>query len=551
MLLAFQSCLTLPLRATIASMRNGLPLILLALLFSVACATPERNAGQASKALDRPNVLFIIVDDLGVKDLGIETPDEDFYETPRVDALARKSMRFDQGYSASPVCSPARASILLGTDVARHGISDWIGARIGTEQAERMLGSVMPPEYARALPHHKVTMAEAFRDAGYATFFAGKWHLGPEGSWPEDHGFDINIGGWESGSPKGGFFAPWENPNLESGPDGESLTHRLARETADYIQSEKDQPFFAMLSFYNVHAPLQTSEERWEKYREKATAMEVPEERFVMDRRLPVRLVRDHPVYAGMVETMDEAVGIVMDALDAADLAENTIVCFTSDHGGVVSGDAYPTSMLPLRGGKGRQWEGGLRVPLYIHVPGLTEPGDRTDVPMVGTDIFPTLLALSGLPQLPEEHRDGISLAPVLRGGTIAERPLFWHYPHYSNQGGEPSSIIRRGDWKLIHYYEGPRRELYQLTEDPGELEDVAAHYPEVVAELGAELDAYLVRMGANLPKPWPGYRPEMAKAQRQQALERKARLEAQHAEVHEPNWSPNVNWWDSALGED
>jgi arylsulfatase A-like enzyme len=504
---------------------------------------------QATEPL--PNILFIIADDLGVMDVGIETPDEDFYETPHLDQLAQRSMRFDQGYSSSPVCSPARASIFLGTDPARHGITDWIGAQVGVLQAERRRRSIMPPEYVRALPHEATTLAEAFRDAGYETFFSGKWHLGPEGSWPEDHGFNTNIGGWNSGSPRGGYFAPWDNPRLPSGPDGESLTHRLARETAAFIQSEQEKPFFAFLSFYNVHSPAQTSEERWSKYRDKAEQLGWKGDRFAIDRTLPVRLVRDNPIYGGMVETMDEAIGIVLAALEAAGLADNTIVVFTSDHGGVVSGDHNATSMLPMRGGKGRQWEGGLRVPLYIYVPGVTQPGSRTNVPMTGSDFFPTLLDLAGLPLMPGQHIDGVSLAPVLRGEEIEPRDLFWHYPHYSNQGGDPSSIIRRGDWKLIYYYEDQRHELYNLAEDPHELTDVAAENKATVAELSAALNAYLVRTGANLPKPWPGYHPDMAEERRAQALSIKAQWEAEQAEFLDPNWQPNPTWWDSALGPD
>lgn len=499
----------------------------------------------------RPNVLFILVDDLGVMDIGLETPGEDFYETPNIDVLALGGMRFEQGYASSPVCSPARASIMLGTDPARHGITNWIGARTGAYQAEQKLGEILPPEYERGLPHHETTVAEAFRDAGYATFFAGKWHLGPEGSWPEDHGFQTNVGGWESGSPRGGYFAPWDNPNLPSGPDGESLTHRLARETAKFIHASKEKPFFAFLSFYNVHGPLQTSQERWAKYREKAEAIGWEGDRFMIDRTLPVRLVRDHPVYAGMVETMDAGVGIALEALDAAGVADNTIVVFTSDHGGVVSGDGFSTSMLPLRGGKGRQWEGGLRVPYYIHAPGVTQAGARTNVPVAGADFFPTLLDLAGLPLLPTQHLDGVSLLPVLKGELFEERALFWHYPHYGNQGGEPCSIIRRGDWKLIYYYADQRRELYNLAEDPYEQADVAAANPQVLTRLGTELNAYLVRTSASLPKPWAGYDPEMAVIKNKRALRLKASLEKNHARLLAPDWQPNDTWWGSSLGED
>lgn len=509
--------------------------------------------GTALTAKDPPNVLFIVVDDLGVMDVGIETPGESFYETPRIDALARQGMRFVQGYANGPVCSPSRASLMLGTTPARHGVTDWIGAAVGEKQASGRLVKLMPPEYVAELPAKETTIAEAFREAGYDTFFAGKWHLGGKGSWPDDHGFNTNIAGWYTGGPgAGGYFAPYneENPNLTNGPDGESLTLRLARETANYIKSQKEKPFFAMLSFYAVHTPLQTSEAHWAKYRKKAEAIGWEGNRFEIDRTLPVRLVRDNPVYAGMIETMDEAVGIALDALEAAGVADKTIICFTSDQGGLVSGGSSPTSMLPLRGGKGRQWEGGLRVPIYVYVPGMTEAGSVSQVPFTGADFFPTLLDLAGLPLLPEQHRDGVSLAPVLKGESIPERPLFWHYPHYGNQGGEPSSIIRRGDWKLIHYHEDGRNELYHLGFDPGERNDLAAQHPERVARMHAELFAYLETTPAKFPSPWPGYREEMAEIYRQRAIERMESVEIQNSEILDPNWQPNETWWDSALGE-
>ena len=213
------------------------------------------------------------------------------------------------------------------------------------------------------------------RDAGYKTFFAGKWHLGSKGSWPTDHGFEINKGGWDVGGPRGGFFSPYNNPNLKNGPNGESLTIRLGQETANFIQSQKDseQPFLAYLSYYTVHAPIQTTESLYKKYRAKAKKMGLDkvEERYLFDRRLNVRQTQDNPVYAGMMEQLDQSVGIVLAKLDELGIADNTVVCFTSDNGGVSSGDAYATSNLPLRGGKGRQWEGGIREPYYLKAPGL------------------------------------------------------------------------------------------------------------------------------------------------------------------------------------
>jgi hypothetical protein len=266
----------------------------------------------------------------------------------------------------------------------------------------------------------------------------------------------------------GGFYAPWENPRLESGPDGESLTMRLARETAEFMKANRDTSFFAFLSFYAVHAPLETTQEKWAKYRDKAEQAGIAETGFEMGHFLPIRQVQDHPVYAGLVETMDDAVGVVLKALDELGLADNTIVIFTSDNGGVAAGDAFATSNKPLRAGKGYQFEGGIREPYFMKVPWLNVAGKQTDVPATGTDFYPTLLELAGIELKPEEHSDGMSLVPLLKGSTISERPLIWHYPHYGNQGGEPSSIIRLGEWKLIHYYEDGREELYNLKSDLG-----------------------------------------------------------------------------------
>jgi len=493
------------------------------------------------------NVLFILVDDLGCRDLGVEG--STFHETPNIDALANSGMRFENGYAACRVCSPSRASIMTGKATPRHGITDWIGAASGTKWNRN--DKVLPAEYVHNLPHDETTIAEALRSAGYKTFFAGKWHLGKEGSWPEDHGFDINKGGWEPGSPKGGYFAPWVNPRLENGPNGESLTLRLANETARFIEENKERPFFAFLSFYAVHGPIQTTEALCNKYRKKAEAMGLSnrETRFKVDRNLPVRQVQDNPVYAGMMETLDDAVGIVLSKLKETGLDKNTVVIFTSDNGGVSSGDAYSTSLLPFRGGKGRQWEGGIREPYFIRVPGMTRPGSTTKTPAIGMDFYPTLLELAGLPPMPKQHMDGTSLVPILKGGTISERDLFWHYPHYGNQGGEPSSIIRFKDWKLIHYHEDGRDELYNLTDDIGEQTNVAAKHPEKVAVLRQRLDAWLAETGARIPLPDPRYNAERKKKQRQQMRDKSMPALERKAEAYlDPDWKPNPDWWGSRI---
>ncbi|MFP6766086.1 MAG: sulfatase [Planctomycetaceae bacterium] len=451
--------------------------LLLSVLTFVVWQNPDRTV-FGDQPQPRPNVLFILADDLGWRDLSIEG--SPFYESPNIDRLARSGMRFTQGYAGCQVCSPSRATIMLGKTPARHGITDWIGAAEGTGWKRNT--RLLPPKYRHALPAEDTTLAESFREAGYRTFFAGKWHLGGQGSFPEDHGFEFNVGGHHRGSPPGGYFAPYKNPKMTDGPAGESLPLRLARETADFIDRHPREPFFACLSFYSVHGPIQSTKPLWSKYRRKAAQLTVPDHRFIVDRTSPVRQVQDHPVYAGMIAAMDAAVGIALSALDRNGLAENTIVVFTSDNGGVSAGDGKATSNLPLRGGKGRQWEGGIREPFYISWPGAVTPGSTSDVPVTGADFYPTLLAMTGQNPRPEQHIDGVNLVPLLTGGSVADRLLFWHYPHYGNQGGEPGAIVRSGDWKLIHYYEDGRDELYNLVSDPGEQSDLAAVNSDRVA---------------------------------------------------------------------
>ena len=492
---------------------------------------------------DRPNVVLILVDDLGLHDLAVEG--SKFYQSPNIDKLARSGMRFTQGYANCRVCSPSRASIQLGQFTARHGITQWIGAKSGTDWNRD--DALIPAEYLQELPDEQTTLAESMQAAGYRTFFAGKWHLGGDDSLPTDHGFDINVGGHHRGSPPDGFFSPYENPKLADGPPGESLTKRLGNETASFIRRSKDKPFFAMLTFYAVHAPVQTTRKLWSKYRDLAPALAPGQSRFRIDRTLPVRQIQDHPVYAGMVESTDTAVGTVLDTLDELGITDSTIVIFTSDNGGVSSGDAYATSNLPLRGGKGRQWEGGIRAPYYIRYPAVTKPDTTSDTPVTGADFYPTILELCGLPLTPQQHRDGVSLVPLLTGGSIQPRPLYWHYPHYDNQGGEPSSLYRDGDWKLIHYYEDGHNELYNLSVDPSEQSDLARTHPARTAQMWKQLHAWLESNDAKFPGPDPRYDPRKTEAKFIRIQTKlKQDLEQQHAAMLDPNWSPNANWWGS-----
>lgn len=510
-------------------------------LFSLLLAFPLLAA-------EKPNIVFILADDLGIKDLSCEG--STFHETPHIDAIAKSGMRFTNGYSTCQVCSPSRASIMSGQYPARIGITDWIGAATGMHWKRN--DKILPPENGSRLPAKITTVAEALKSGGYRTFFAGKWHIGGEGSGPEDHGFEVNKGGYHSGSPRGGYFSPFNNPKLDDGPAGEALPLRLAKETNNFISQQKSKkPFFAFLSFYSVHGPIQTSPHLWEKYRKKATAAGLAAERFKVDRTLPVRQVQDCPIYGGMMESMDNAVGLVMNKLKELGIDRNTIVIFTSDNGGVSSGDAFATACLPFRGGKGRQWEGGIRQPYYIVAPGVTKPGSTSSQFATGTDFYPTLLELAGLEKLPNEHLDGISLIPALKGGH-SERVLYWHYPHYGNQGGEPSSIVREGNYKLIRYHEDGREELYNVKEDIGETKDLAAENPDLVKKLSARLTAHLTEVGAKIPKPDPRFNAEKKAAQiKSLHTKKKAQLEQQHANFLKPGYQPNKTWWGSVQTKD
>ncbi len=467
-----------------------------------AALAPSAAAGPAGGA--PPNVLFILADDLGWRDLGCYG--STFYETPHLDRLARAGMRFTDAYASCPVCSPTRVSVMTGKYPARLNTTDWFGAP-QPDTAHRHWTRdkpLLPAPYVDHVLLEETTIAEALGETGYRTFFAGKWHLGGEGHYPEDQGFARNAGGHDKGSPPGGYFAPYGNPKLDDGPEGEYLPLRLARETSAFIQQDSDAPFLAFLSLYSVHTPLQARRARISYYRRKARALH--DERTMWgeegDRR--VRPVQDHAVYAAMVEAMDEAVGMVLDAIDAAGVADNTLVIFTSDNGGLSTSEGHPTSNRPLRAGKGWLYEGGIRVPLILRGPGV-QAGGVCRVPVTSTDFFPTLLSLAGMPPQPVQHPDGIDLTPVLSGApTLKRDALFWHYPHYGNQGGSPGAAIRMGDWKLIEFFEDGRVELYNLREDIGEQHDLSTSHPEKVAELRARLKTWQQAVDARFPIPNP-----------------------------------------------
>ena len=439
---------------------------------------------------DRPNFVFFLIDDLGYMDIGAYNPGT-FYQTPNVDRLAATGMRFTDGYAANPVCSPTRYSIMTGKYPSRIDATDWFTGRREGRFKPAVLNDRMPLE--------EVTLGEALRAAGYRTAFLGKWHLGPTPEfWPEQQGFDINIGGHSRGSPPGGYFAPFKNPRLEDGPEGEHLPERLADEAVKIIGQFAGDPFLVYFSFYSVHTPLQGRDDLVRKYRQKKALLpeqeEFAEEEQVWPTDTPrrVRIVQNHAVYAAMMEAMDTAVGRVLDKLAELGLSENTVVCFMSDNGGLSTSEGSPTSNLPLRGGKGWLYEGGIREPYIIRWPVVTPPGSICNTPVCSIDFYPTLLEIAGATDHSGAHVDGVSLVPLLGGsGSISDRPLFWHYPHYANQGGFPGGAIREGDWKLIERFEDGRTHLYNLRSDLSELQDVAADNPDVTDTMRTRLHAW------------------------------------------------------------
>lgn len=464
------------------------------------CVASEPDAAK-------PNVLVILVDDLGYNDIGANNPDC-FYETPNIDAFATSAMRFTDGYAANPVCSPTRFSMLTGRYPTRVGATNFFsGKRSGT---------FLPAPLTNRMPPEEITLAETLKDKGYTTFFAGKWHLGPsEEYYPQNQGFDINQGGYHKGGPYTGkkYFAPFKNPQLKpESPAGEHLPQRLARDTANFIDNNKDKPFLAYLSFYSVHTPLMGRDDLVEKYKTRAQDIQgeefAEEEQVTGNKPRRVRILQKHPVYAAMVEAMDEAIGNVLQQLEDSGVADNTIVVFTSDNGGLATSEGSPTCNLPLRGGKGWVYEGGIREPWIIRYPGVTKPDTTCSDPICSIDLYPTIAAAVNAEV--EQQVDGVDITPLLRGETLEREALYWHYPHYSNQGGIPGGAIRMGDYKLFERYEDGRVHLYNLAEDIGELNDLAEQEPERVTVMREKLHAWYKEVDAKFlqqkndgPQPW------------------------------------------------
>ena len=477
--------------------RNSLLIFLCVAFCQIFFASFQFVSAQDAKK----NFVFLLVDDLGWTDLGCYG--SSFYETPNVDKLAATGMRFTNAYAACPVCSPTRASILTGKYPQRVGITDYINQAGGNQPEKwRRKTKMLPAKYTDRLALEEVTIAESLKSAGYATFFAGKWHLGPKGFWPEDQGFDVNKGGIERGGPYGGknYFSPYGNPRLKDGPKGEHLPDRLASETVKFIEANKQKPFFAYLSFYSVHTPLIARPDLKKKYQDKKTRIRFKGPLWGKEGKRKVRLIQEHAVYAGMVEAMDLAVGKVLDALDRLKLAENTVVIFMSDNGGLSTSEGHPTSNLPLRAGKGWMYEGGIREPMIVRANGITKRGSTCDQYVTSTDFFPTILELADLPLEPKNHRDGKSFVAKLKGEKTDRGPIFWHYPHYGNQGGAPTAAIREGDWKLVHWIEDDKFELFNLGKDKSEKNEISGENAEIVEKMKQKLAKWQTEVGAKLP---------------------------------------------------
>jgi len=469
-----------------------------------------------------PNIVFILADDLGWRDLSCYG--SSFYETPHLDRLAREGMSFTDAYAACPVCSPTRASLLTGQYPARVGVTDYID---WAHQAHPRKGKLIDAPYIDHVPSHHTTYAAALRDqAGYQTWHLGKWHCGAEGSLPQDHGFEVNVGGCEWGMPQGGFFAPWRVPDPElqkaneEVEEGTFLDEYLAARATSLIRDrDPDRPFLLNFWSYAVHTPIQAPAELVEKYEAKAKRLKLDQldplvvgetnsAEHMRNRPAQRRMFQSHPTYAAMVETLDRCVGRLLGALEEAGVAENTIVIFTSDNGGLSTAEGSPTCNLPLSEGKGWMYEGGTREPYIVRLPGVTEPGAACREPITSPDLFPTLLELAGVDPMPEQHRDGKSFIPALRGDANFERgPVFWHYPHYGNQGGTPAAAVRRGEWKLIRFFEDDHHELYHLGNDLSETRDRSRDEAELAADLRAELDAWAQACEARYPAVNPDYR--------------------------------------------
>ena len=445
---------------------------------------------SCSNENEKPNLLFILVDDLGWTDVSYNK--SDYYETIHIDKLSETSMLFDNAYAASSVCSPTRASIMTGKHPVRINITDWIP---GLDPKNKPL---LGPVDRNELALEETTIAEVLRDNNYSTFYSGKWHLGSEGHYPEDQGFDVNIGGFEKGSPMGGYYSPYKNPRLSDGPEGEYLTDRLTLETIELIRNrDTKKPFAAFLSFYNVHTPIQENKEFIDYYVEKLKSYENISPQTVKEGDAITLLNQRNAKYASMVHATDQNVGRIINFLKENDIYDNTLIIFTSDNGGLSTQKRVaPTSVYPLRAGKGWLYEGGIRIPQLIKLP-KQNIKEIISEPVVSYDLFPTIANVLNLNHSVSDI-DGLDLSNLFLKKDIERDFIFWHFPHYHGSMWKPGSALRNNDWKLVELHEENKIELYNLRDDLSETVDVSNKFPEITSRLVSKLNEIKIDLGAN-----------------------------------------------------
>jgi arylsulfatase A len=509
--------------------------------FLLACLFAGTHAAEPR----RPNVIFFLVDDLGQRDVGCYG--SQFHETPAIDQLAKEGMRFDNAYSTCHVCSPSRASILIGKYPARTKLTEWLAGR-----PERDYEKMHHGEKLLALPDAEQTLAETLRAHGYATANYGKAHLNKD---PKTYGFDEAITGWVKS-----YYHPFSPAYDKTLParEGDYFTDKLTDAAIDFIQRNKDKPFFVHLEHFSVHDPIQGRKDLVAKYEKKLAAMpqsegpdyilepnpdgpEVSPERMKQlaandsiklhqaERVWWVKQKQDNVEFAAMLEATDESLGRIRAKLKELDLEENTLIIFTADNGGMSASNQYrgihhpretlnthfAGSNLPLRGAKGWNYEGGIRVPLIVHWPDKLQPNSTSQAIVTGTDYYPTLLEMLNLPALPQQHVDGKSFVPALKAEAFDRGPIFWHFPHYSNHGYQsPGGAIRLGRYKLLEYFENGTIQLFDLETDIGEQNDLAKSQPEIALKLKKMLHEWRKQVDAKMPfpktatsKPAPGSR--------------------------------------------
>lgn len=449
----------------------------------------------------KPDIILILIDDMGWRDLSC--CGSTFYETPNIDLIAENGVRFTDSYASCPVCSPSRASIMTGKYPARLKLTNYLGSDAHGKLTEaRMINN---------LPLNEISVAQALKNNGYNCWHIGKWHLGDNEHSPDKFGFDVNIGGCSWGAPRHGYFSPYGHPFLKDGPEGEYLTDRLTDEAITLIETSDDTPFFMNLCHHAVHIPIEAPAHLVEKYTVKAHELKLDRiDPFVVGENFPCehkkdlfvtrRMIQSDPAYAAMIENLDYNVGRLIESLKRKGRFDNSLIIFTSDNGGLSTAEGSPTCNLPLSEGKGWMYDGGLRVPLLAQWNGVIKKRTVCSTPTTSTDIYPTLLAAAEAEQMPEQHIDGKNILPLLKGQCINRGPLYWHYPHYGNQGGTPSCAVRDGNFKLIRFFENNEEKLFDLSADPEESHNAASEYPDKLNQLSQAMSDWLTEVNAEMP---------------------------------------------------